>query len=72
MNWLNKWKIKINCSKSVNVTFTLHKEICPQIKLFAESIQQNGSDKYWRLHLDHRHTWRTHIEKKQIKQAEEK
>ncbi len=28
-NWLSKWKIEVNELKSVHITFTLKKEICP-------------------------------------------
>jgi hypothetical protein len=32
-NWLKKWRIKANESKSVHVTFTRHTETCPQVHI---------------------------------------
>jgi hypothetical protein len=29
-NWIKKWKIKVNETKSSHITFTLRKDNCPQ------------------------------------------
>lgn len=67
--WMMKWRIKANESKSVHVTFTLHKRTCPMVKLNNISIPQHNDVKYLGLHLDRRLTWKKHIEskRKQIK-----
>jgi hypothetical protein len=31
--WLNKWKIKVNESKSTQTTFTLRKGTCPPVQI---------------------------------------
>ncbi|GBP00929.1 Probable RNA-directed DNA polymerase from transposon X-element [Eumeta japonica] len=33
LNWLKRWRIKVNESKSVSVIFTLKKGICPRLKI---------------------------------------
>jgi hypothetical protein len=32
-NWLKKWKIRVNESKSVQVTFTMKRGVCPPVTL---------------------------------------
>ena len=68
-NWMVKWRIKANESKSVHVTFTLHKQTCPVVKLNNKTIPQHNEVKYLGLHLDRRLTWKKHVEskRKQIK-----
>lgn len=67
--WMTNWRIKANESKSVHVTFTLHKRTCPMVKFNNISIPQHKDVKYLGLHLDRRLTWKKHIEtkRKQIK-----
>ncbi len=67
--WLNKWRIKVNESKSVHVTFTLNKRTCPMVTLNNKPIPQQKDVKYLGLHLDRRLTWKKHIEmkRKQVK-----
>lgn len=62
--WMNKWKIKINETKSKQVDFTLRKERCPQIRLNNTTIPQTTSAKYLGFHLDSKLTWKEHILKK--------
>lgn len=59
--WLKKWKIRINESKSIHVTFTLRRGICPAVLINNQMITQKNEVKYLGLHLDRRLTWRTHI-----------
>lgn len=60
-DWLDKWRIKVNESKSVHITFTLNKQTCPQITLNAVNVPQKTDIKYLGVHLDRRLTWRKHI-----------
>jgi hypothetical protein len=62
--WLKKWRININVSKSVQVTFTLRKEQCPAVHINNTVIPQSPTAKYLGLHLDSRLTWTQHIAKK--------
>jgi hypothetical protein len=32
-NWAKKWRIKINQSKSMHITFTLHNQTCPTVQM---------------------------------------
>lgn len=59
--WLQKWRIKANETKSVQVTFTMKKESCPAVQLNGQTIPQAESAKYLGLHLDRRLTWQKHI-----------
>lgn len=60
-SWLNKWRIKVNETKSVHVTYTLRKETCPPVALNNINIPQAEEAKYLGLYLDRRLTWRKHI-----------
>jgi hypothetical protein len=59
-----KWRININATKSVQVTFTLRKEQCPAVHINNTGIPQSPIAKYLGLHLDSRITWAQHIAKK--------
>lgn len=59
--WMKKWKIGVNESKSVQVTFTLKQEDCPPVKLNNQQIPVQNEVKYLGLHIDKRLTWRKHI-----------
>lgn len=63
-DWLHRWKIKVNESKSAHVTFALRKDKCPSINLNQVTIQQQEVIKYLGLHLDSRLNWKHHITKK--------
>lgn len=60
-NWLKKWRINVNKSKSVQVTFTARRETCPPVTLNNEPIPQANDAKYLGIHLDRRLTWKKHI-----------
>jgi len=47
-----KYKIKINAIKSVHVTFTIRKEVCPPITLNDLRVFQAEGVKYLGLHVD--------------------
>uniref|UniRef100_A0A1Y1JXT3 Reverse transcriptase domain-containing protein n=2 Tax=Photinus pyralis TaxID=7054 RepID=A0A1Y1JXT3_PHOPY len=67
--WLEKWKIKVNESKSAHITFTLRKETCPAVTINNVQIPQTQTVRYLGLHLDSKLTWKQHITKKK-KQVE--
>jgi hypothetical protein len=62
--WLKKWRININETKSLQVTFTLKKGKCPSVYLNNIAILQSSTVKYIGFHLDSRLTWKQQIAKK--------
>jgi hypothetical protein len=58
---LQQWRIEVNKTKSVHITFTLKQGTRPLVLLNGTRIPQSESIKYLGLHLDRRLTWRTHI-----------
>jgi hypothetical protein len=62
--WLQKWKIKINESKSTHLTFTLRNDPSPPLYLHSFEIPPATTVKYLGLHLDTKLTWNDHIIKK--------
>jgi hypothetical protein len=50
--WYNKWEIKINQTKSVQVTFTKRRINCPQVNTNNIKIPVETEAKYLGLHLD--------------------
>jgi hypothetical protein len=65
--WATKWKIKINETKSTQVTFTLRRNQCPPIFFNNILIPESPSVRYLGMHMDKKLNWREHIAK-QIKQ----
>ena len=63
-NWLQKWKIKVNETKSSHITFTLRKGNCSAIRINQTILPQVESVKYLGLHFDRRQNWKAHITKK--------
>ena len=72
--WCKTWGIRLNESKSTQVTFTLKRETCDPIKLNGKNIPLRDSTKYLGIHLDRRLTWKKHIlaKKEQITLTERK
>jgi len=64
--WLQKWKIKVNETKSSYLTFTLRNDPSPPICLNEVEISPAKTVKYLGLHLDTKLIWRDHITKKRI------
>jgi hypothetical protein len=62
--WLQKWKTKINESKSTHLTFTLRTDPSPKLYLNNVEIPPATTVKYLGLHLDTKLTWKDHIIKK--------
>jgi hypothetical protein len=63
-NWLQKWKIKVNETKSSHITFTLSKDNCAAIRINQTVLPQVDSVKYLGLHFDRRLNWKVHSAKK--------
>jgi len=59
--WLQKWKIKVNETKSSHITFTLLKDQCPPVCINQTVIPHVEMVKYLGLHFDHRLTWKEHV-----------
>ena len=60
--WLDLWKIRVNETKCVHVTFTLRKETCPKLKINNITIPSQTHVKYLGIHLYRRLTWTQHID----------
>lgn len=59
--WAKTWRLNINETKSVHVTFTKCRGNIPYVTLNGQHIPQAESVKYLGRHLDKGLTWRTHI-----------
>jgi hypothetical protein len=66
--WLKKWRIKINETKSVHITSTLREGRCPPVTIKNAEIPIVAMTKYLGMHLDHKLSWRDHnvMKRKQI------
>lgn len=62
--WCNTWRIQVNPTKCVHITFTLKSENCPAVTFYDTTIPSSDTVKYIGFHLDRRLTWRKHIEAK--------
>ena len=62
--WLQKWKIKINTTKSSHLTFSFRRECYPPVALNGMQIPVVQSVKYLGLYLDNRLTLKEHIKTK--------
>jgi hypothetical protein len=61
-----KWKIKINESKSTQITFSLKKGLCPPMSINNEIIPESSSVRYLGIHLDKTlNLERTHSQKEE-------
>jgi hypothetical protein len=59
-NWLTKWRLKANSSKSTHITFTTRRATCPGVLIYNEQLPQAEEVKYLGLHLNRRLTWHKH------------
>lgn len=64
--WLKRWRIKINAEKSLQVSFTLRRGICPPLFLSNTRIPADTKVKYLGLILDKRLSWKQHISSKRV------
>jgi hypothetical protein len=55
--WLQQWRIRVNETKSMQITFTLKQGTCPPVLLNETHIPQSGTIKYLGLHLDMAYTY---------------
>jgi hypothetical protein len=67
--WVKKWRIKINQSKSTHITITLRNQTCPTVQMGSFDIPQKNEAKYLGMHLERRLTLAKHIKtkRKQLK-----
>jgi hypothetical protein len=63
-NWMQQWKITVNPAKSIQITFTTRRTICPQVSINNFPIPIKQEVKYLGLHFDKKLTWQTHIKPK--------
>jgi hypothetical protein len=63
-NWVKKWRIKINQSKSTHTTFTLCNQTCKTVQMGSVDLPQKNEVKYLGMHLERRLTWTKHIKTK--------
>jgi hypothetical protein len=61
---MEQWKIKVNPAKSIQITFTTRRAVCPQVSINNVPIPIKREVKYLGLHLEEKLTWRTHIKTK--------
>ena len=62
--WLKKWRIRENESKSTHITFSLRRDGFPTVSLNGKLIPKAKSVKYLGIHTDRRLTWKPHIHMK--------
>lgn len=62
--WFKNWKININETKSIHMTFSLRPQNCPQIFYNGKTIPHQKEAKYLGLILDRRLTWGPHLKEK--------
>lgn len=63
--WFEKWKIKINEQKTVQVIYTTRTKYQPQtLQLNQTNIPNVNAAKYLGMYIDNKLTWKHHIEKK--------
>jgi hypothetical protein len=62
--WLDQWRVKVNNTKSTQITFTTTHTDCPQTTLYNTPIPIRQEVTYLGLRLDRRLTWQAHIKAK--------
>jgi hypothetical protein len=62
--WFHKWRICVNTTKSVQITFTTKRSGCPQVNINNRPIPVQTEVKYLGLYLDEKLTWEPHIKAK--------
>jgi hypothetical protein len=63
-NWVKKWRIKMNKSKSMHITFTLRNQTCLTVQMGNVDLPQKNEVKYLGMHLDRGLTRVKHINSK--------
>jgi metal-sulfur cluster biosynthetic enzyme len=62
--WLDQWRVKVNNTKSTQITFTTTHIDCPQTTIYNMPIPIRREVKYLCLRFDRRLTWQAHIKAK--------
>jgi hypothetical protein len=62
--WFHQWKIRVNTTKSVHITFTTRSGTCPQVNISINLIPVKTEVKYLGLYLDEKLTRKSHIKAK--------
>ena len=62
--WCSTWGIKLNETKTTQVTFTLKRATCPPILINNRRVITQAHTKYLGIHLDSKLNWKLHISKK--------
>jgi len=65
-NWYDKWRVKVNQSKSIHTTFTLRLALCPKVSLADIPIPSAKLVKYLELTIDRRLTWALHVRDRKL------
>ncbi|KAL1124627.1 hypothetical protein AAG570_001251 [Ranatra chinensis] len=65
-SWCKRWRIRINQSKSVHLTFTLRRQSCPPIMFDNIPIPPANHVHYLGLYIDKRVTWNPHTRLKRL------
>lgn len=63
-NWTNKWKLKLNESKSVHIDFTNKRIEHVPINMNGQDVPYANTAKYLGLTLDAKLRWKAHVKKK--------
>lgn len=64
--WLKTWRIHVNESKSVHMTFTTRTTSCPPVAMNNQLLPQDDKVRYLGIHLDRKLNWKHHITTKRI------
>jgi len=59
--WTQKWRLKINVTKSKHIIFTLRRGHCPPVNFNKAAIPRAESIKYLGLHFDKQLNWKKHV-----------
>jgi len=60
-NWIRKWRLKIDETKSSHITFTLRRGQCSPLYINQTVVPQAETVKYLGLHFDKHLTWKNHV-----------
>lgn len=64
VEWTDKWRIKLNESKSVHIDFTNKREQYHPVRINNQVIPYSNTAKYLGLTLDAKLRWKAHVKKK--------
>ena len=64
LTWLEQWRVKVNNTKSTQITFTTSRIVCPQTTIYNAPVPMKSEVTYRGLHLDQRFACQAHIKAK--------